>query len=253
MNLRASQFWLGIVVFVAIVSNFQSNFAYSAFVSVSNPNASANLSVQISFTGSDLLGTIRDPSRSSDFVLNPVANSAFGPGGPVAFQVAFNSGTGSVSLMVDFNRDGEFSVNEKLTIGSTEMPAMEEFGGKTFEYLSVSAFDSSSSRKSVLTNLKINDNSFGAINSGGGSRELFFQNTDFSTATDILVSGNLILNNALTDRGRTTWKIDFSAPTTPTTMAVTVIPEPVGFSLFIVGGIALSLSSHRRFRTRAGN
>lgn len=248
MNLPAS-LSLGRMLCIALVLSAQSKYLHGAFVTVSNPNTATDLSVQISLNGTDFQGAIANASGSSDFVLNPRASTAFRPSGPLAFQIAFNSGSGSISLMVDFNRDGNFSGSETLTVSSKEMPKMNDFGGKTFEYLSVSAFDSNSSRKSILTDLRINDDSFGAVNSGGRSNnEIFFHNT--TSVSDIVLSGNLILNSTFSDRGRTTWKVDFRSPTSPRTMSV--IPEPMGFSLFVVGGIAMSLIVQRRFRTDTG-
>jgi hypothetical protein len=152
-------------------------------------------------------------------------------------------------LSIDFNRDGTFSSNEQLVISSNEMPVMDSFQGLTFEYVSISVGGSNSSRKSSLTDLQINGESFESGRSGRASSELFFRNSASNPASEIFVSGKLSLSDMSAVRGRGAGlKIDFKGPTTPSTNSITVIPEPISGSLFLLGGIVLACGT-RRFRT----
>jgi hypothetical protein len=249
--LSLQQLWsLCALTFISLCVGLQTNTAEAAFISTSDPNSPSEISARVVWTGAALQGSVSDvSSRSSSAVLSPATHTFSGPGSQIAFLVGFNSGAGTVSLSIDFNRDGTFSSNEQLVISSNEMPVMDSFQGLTFEYVSISVGGSNSSRKSSLTDLQINGESFESGRSGRASSELFFRNSASNPASEIFVSGKLSLSDMSAVRGRGAGlKIDFKGPTTPSTNSITVIPEPISGSMFLLGGIVLACGT-RRFRT----
>jgi hypothetical protein len=230
--------------------SLQSSSLSASFVSVANPGLTSKITAQIVWTDTGLQGSISDPSsKKSSVLLNPTTDTYLGLGSSIAFLVAFDRGSGAVSLSVDFNRDGTFSSDETVTISPSQNNYIEDFRGKTFEYVSVSVRNSWPARRIGLSDLGINDSSFGAIRSGKSTRELFFHNAALTPATEILVSGNLMLSHPIKGSGRSVWKIDFISPITPSDSRITVIPEPMAGSLFLLGGIALVCGT-RRLRSR---
>lgn len=231
--------------------------ASAAVLSIQNPGGGTEIGAQIRWGGSGFEAAIREikaPNTNAVEVgnLDPVGAPVWVLNQGYAFVVDYAASTGTISLSVDFNRDGTFGVGESISRSTFEAPGMTSYAGYGFRYLQIFGTEANSTARSNIKNLTINGMSMPDFipttnQPSGGSSDMFYDDNS-GDGTPWTISGTLTFT-AAPARGneRPSYVFNFRAPELiPVAQAV---PEPGSLGLAALGSILACMAGFRRRRS----
>ncbi len=212
---------------------------------VADPVVANEFGAKIRWGGTGYKAGIRDNGADT-----PTLNATGAPvwsshiGNPHNFEVFWDSSTGTVSLKVDFNRDGSFAdtvaagtdetISRNVFLAGGSGQGLTDYTGKAFDYVSISG-----NGFSKLENLVINGSSPPSITTSGAFTQSFYGGTNNPTG-DILIAGQVTFINATGNSGEgPAWNFSFKGPIAP-------VPEPGAYALMLAGLGVVGFAARRR-------
>ncbi len=184
---------------------------------------------------------------NNDTTLDAPGAPAWRVGFAHAFEVTWTAATGTLTLAVDFDRDGKFARAETISRDAFGK-ADASLAGLGFAAISISGNESKSEARSFIEDLTINGVAQDAIKPGGDFAQTFYAPADGGVFGDVLVTGKLTFANDGRSQERPSWSISFRGPGEVGTGARegTPVPEPGTLALFGLGLLGLGLVARKR-------
>lgn len=206
--------------------------AEAAIVTIANPGISSDIGARIRWGGTGFEASVFDSNPlNQNPTLNPTGAPVWQLNQGYAFQVTFDSTTGTIGLSVDFNLDNSFGAGESISRNTFTAPnGLTSYVGYGFNYLQVSGNESSSTARSELTHLVINGTSIGTITPNGTLLDTYFADSSGNPLDPVTITGTLTFLTAGTANESPAWNFRFISPEQPA-----AVPEPTTLLLLGLG------------------
>jgi hypothetical protein len=184
---------------------------------------------------------------NTDTTLDAPGAPAWRVGFAHAFEVSWTAATGTLTLAVDFDRDGRFGQSETI-LRDAFGKAGDSLAGLGFAAISISGNEGKSDARSIMQDLTINGVAQDALKPGGDFVQVFYAPGEAKLFGDVLITGRLTFTNDGRSQERPSWSIAFRGPGAAAEgmREVAAVPEPAALALFGLGLLGLGMVTRRR-------
>ncbi len=230
----------GMVITLAALT-FDATIASATVMTTADPGGTiTEIGTRIRWANTGFEASIFDNNPFAQTpTLNPVGTPVWSLNNAYAFQVTYDSVTGTLGLDVDFNRNGVFGTGE--SISRSAFNGMTSYAGYGFDYLSISGNEGGSTARSRLTNLVINGTALPSLAPNGLFLEQFYTDSSGNPISSIAITGDLTFLTAGTAQERPSWNFNFK------NAQLAAVPEPTTILLLGFGLAGMGLL-RRRFK-----
>lgn len=196
--------------------------AHATVITTSNPAISSDIGARIRWGASGFEASVFDSSPLNQSpTLNPTGTPVWQLNQGYDFQVTFDSATGTLGLSVDFNLDDSFGAGESISRNTFATGnGLASYVGYGFNYIQISGNEAGNTRRSTVTDLKINGSSQASITPNGTLLDTYYMDSIGNPLDPITISGTLTFTSfgtALPNQSdeRPSWNFRFISPEVP--------------------------------------